>query len=175
MEELFLNLKDEEWPLTIIDHDRTIARAIVIDDERNFYFVRVNRDDDFGKAFYIETSGGGVEDMESIDTAIQRELEEEMGVSVDILAKIGVVSDYYNQIHRHNINHYFLCKITKFGNNHLTEDERNKYHLFRVCFKYEDAVKEYENGRKTKIGRLVYNREMPILKRAYEIILEGDF
>jgi hypothetical protein len=51
----------------------------------------------------------------------------------------------------------------------------NKYHLSRVCFKYEDAVKEYENGRKTKIGRLVYNREMPILKRAYEIILEGDF
>ena len=93
MEELFLNLKDEEWPLTIIDHDRTIARAIVIDDEKNFYFVRVNRDDEFGKAFYIETSGGGVEDMESIDTAIYRELEEEMGVSVDILAKIGVVSD----------------------------------------------------------------------------------
>lgn len=175
MEELFLSLKDEEWPLTIIDHDRTIARAIVIDDEKNFYFVRVNRDDDFGKASYIETSGGGVEDMESIEAAIHRELEEEMGVSVDILAKIGIVSDYYNCIHRHNINHYFLCKIRKFGNNHLTEAERNIYHLLRVCLKYKDAVKEYEDGRKTKIGRLVYNREMPILKRAYDIILEGDF
>ena len=114
-------------------------------------------------------------DMESIEAAIHRELEEEMGVSVDILAKIGIVSDYYNCIHRHNINHYFLCKIKKFGNNHLTEDERNKFHLLRVCLKYKDAVKEYEDGRKTKIGRLVYNREMPILKRAYEIILEGDF
>ena len=175
MEELFLSLKDEEWPLTIITHDRIIARAIVIDDEKNFYFVRVNRDDDFGKASYIETSGGGVEDMESIEAAIHRELEEEMGVSVDILAKIGIVSDYYNCIHRHNINHYFLCKIKKFGNNHLTEDERNKFHLLRVCLKYKDAVKEYEDGRKTKIGRVVYNREMPILKRAYGIILEGDF
>ena len=175
MEELFLSLKDEEWPLTIIDHDRTIAGAIVIDDEKNFYFVRVNRDDDFGKASYIETSGGGVEDMESIEDAIHRELEEEMGESVEILAKIGIVSDYYNCIHRHNINHYFLCKIKEFGNNHLTEDERNKYHLLRVCLKYKDAVKEYEDGRKTKIGRVVYNREMPILKRAYEIILEGDF
>ncbi len=175
MEELFLSLKDEEWPLTKITHDRIIARAIVIDDEKNFYFVRVNRDDDFGKASYIETSGGGVEEMESIETAIQRELEEEMGVSVDILAKIGIVSDYYNCIHRHNINHYFLCKIKKFGNNHLTEDERNKFHLLRVCLKYKDAVKEYEDGRKTKIGRVVYNREMPILKRAYDIILEGDF
>ena len=42
-EELLLNLKDNEWPLTTIDHDRLIARAIVVDDEENFYFVRANR------------------------------------------------------------------------------------------------------------------------------------
>ena len=43
-EELLLNLKDNEWPLTTIDHDRLIARAIVVDDEENFYFVRANRE-----------------------------------------------------------------------------------------------------------------------------------
>ena len=60
-EELHLSLEDKEWPLTTIDHDRMIARAIVVDGDDNFYFVRANRDDDFGKATLIETAGGGVE------------------------------------------------------------------------------------------------------------------
>ena len=45
-EELHLNLEDMEWPLTTIDHDRMIARAIVVDGDDNFYFVRANRDDE---------------------------------------------------------------------------------------------------------------------------------
>ena len=46
MEELFLSLKDEEWPLTIIDHDRTIARAIVIDDDNSVIkYIRKNNED----------------------------------------------------------------------------------------------------------------------------------
>ena len=87
-EELLLNLKDKEWPLTTIDHDRMIARAIVVDDEENFYFVRANRDDDFGKATLIETAGGGVEAGEDLDTAIQRELKEELGVDVEVIKKL---------------------------------------------------------------------------------------
>ena len=39
----YLDLEDNEWPFTGTDHDRMIARAIVIDDEDNFYFVRANR------------------------------------------------------------------------------------------------------------------------------------
>lgn len=83
-EELLLNLEDNEWPLTTIDHDRMIARAIVVDDEDNFFFVRANRDDDFGKATLIETAGGGVEAGEDLNTAIRRELKEELGVDVEV-------------------------------------------------------------------------------------------
>ena len=111
MPELNLELQDTQWPKTYIDHDRQIVRAIVVDDEQNFYFVKVQRDDDFGKGTFIETSGGGVEAGEDLTTALKRELKEELGANVDILCKIGVVSDYYNLIHRHNINNYFLCKI----------------------------------------------------------------
>ena len=72
-----MNLTDNEWPLTAINHDRTIVRAIVIDDEENYYFVRINRDDMFGKATLIETSGGGVGKDEDLETAIRRELKEQ--------------------------------------------------------------------------------------------------
>ena len=113
--EIRIELQDTKWPLDYIDHDREIARAIVFDETGTFYFVRAERDDDFGKATLIETSGGGVEPGEDLVTAIQRELKEELGVSVEVLYKIGVVSDYYNLIHRHNINNYFLCKVKSFG------------------------------------------------------------
>ena len=54
-DELFWEFTDAEWPFTFTDHDRWIVRAIVFDEEGYFYFVRVLRDDHFGKATLIET------------------------------------------------------------------------------------------------------------------------
>lgn len=170
--ELELSLQDTEWPFEYTDNDRRIARGIVYDDEGNFYFVRAERDDVFGKATTIETAGGGVEEGEDLLQAIKRELNEELGVEVEVVQKIGVVSDYYNIIHRHNINNYFLCKVISFGDKHLTEDEIDSFHLSTLKLTYDEAVAEYEKRKETRLGRLVANRELPILKRAKEII--GD-
>lgn len=168
--EMYLELKDNEWPYDYINHDRNIVRAIILDDERYFYFIRANRDDIFGKATMIETSGGGVEEGENLTQALNRELKEELGVQVDIICKIGVVSDYYNLLHRHNISNYYLCKIKSFGDNNLTEEEKNVFHISTLKLTYKQAIKEYKDCSNTKIGRLVANRELPILYKAKEII-----
>lgn len=168
--ELYIELQDTQWQFDYIDHDRNIARAIVYDEDGIFYFVRAERDDDFGKATLIETAGGGVEKGEDLQAAIQRELKEELGVSVEIICKIGVVSDYYNLIHRHNINNYFLCKVKSFGEKNLTQDEIESFHLSTLKLSYEEAVHEYENRKNTRLGTLVANRELPVLYRAKEII-----
>lgn len=170
IKQLAIKLKDEEWDFDGVTHDRQIVRAIVFDDDGYFYFVRVDRDDDFGRAIYIETAGGGVEEGENLEFAIHRELLEELGAEVEVICKIGVVSDYYNLIHRHNINNYYLCNIKSIGEKHLTEDEINEYHLSTLKLSYDEAVKRYEECRITKIGRIVCNRELPILKRAKEIL-----
>ena len=170
--ELRLELQDTQWPMTYTDHDREIVRAIVVDDGGNYYFVRAVREDEFGAATLIETSGGGVEPGEDLDAAIRRELGEELGAEVEILAKIGVVSDYYNLIHRHNINHYFLCRALSFGNRHLTADELDKFHLSTLKLGYDAAVAEYERRACTRLGRLIANRELPILKRAKALLDE---
>ena len=168
--ELHLSLQDTEWEYTYTDHDRQIARAIVVDDAGGFYFVRAHRDDEFGTATLIETSGGGVEPGEDLQDAIRRELREELGAEVEIVCTIGTVSDFYNLIHRHNINHYFLCRVRSFGKTHLTEDEIRRYHLSTLRLSYEEAVAEYARCACTRIGRLLKNRELPVLQWARELL-----
>ena len=170
IEELYLELQDNEWPFEYTERDRAIARAICIDDDGSFYFVRVNRDDYFGKAILIETAGGGVEEGEDLGTAIRRELKEELGADTEVICKIGVVSDYYNLLHRHNINNYFLCKVLSFGEKNMTQQEIEDFHMTTLKMTYDEAVAEYEKRRETAIGRLICNRELPVLKRAKEIL-----
>ncbi len=118
----------------------------------------------------IETSGGGVEENEDLISALKRELKEELGIQVNVIDKIGTVSDYYNLLHRHNISNYYLCKIKTFGNNNLTEDEKNIFHISTLKLTFDEAIKEYKRCANTKIGRLVANRELPIIYKAKEII-----
>lgn len=171
--EIRIQLRDEEWPLEYIDHDREIVRAIVFDDLGYFYFVRAERNDDFGEGIFVETAGGGVEAGEDLASAVSRELKEELGVSIEILCKIGVVSDYYNLIHRHNINNYYLCRVTSFGDKNLTTDEIERFHLSTLKVTYEEAVNEYHRCATAKLGRLIANRELPILHQAKLIMDSG--
>ncbi len=168
--ELRIELQDNEWPFEYTDHERRIARAIVFDDDGFFYFVRVKRDDAFERATLIETSGGGAEEGEDLRTAVKRELKEELGAEVEIICKLGVVRDAYNLVHRQNLNNYFLCRAVSFGANRLNRDEIEDFHLSALKLTYDEAVREYELRRETKLGRLIANREMPVLKRAKEVL-----
>lgn len=170
--ELHLELEDREWPFTGTDHERMIVRAVVFDNDGFFYFVRADRDDEFGKAVLIETSGGGVESGEKLEEALMRELLEELGAQVEILCRIGTVSDYYNLLKRRNLNHYYLCRVTCLGKNHLTEAETEDFHLSTLKLRFEEAESEYEHRASTPIGRLIAARELPVLRRAGELLRE---
>ena len=56
-----------------------------------------------------------------------------------------------------------------FSSKNLIEDEINYFHLSTLNLSYEEAVKEYESGQDTRLGRLLANRELPIdIRRLYE-------
>ena len=52
-------------------------------------------------------------------------------------------------------------------------DEIEDFHLSTLKMTYEEAVSEYEKRRETKIGRLIADRELPVLRRAKEIMMTG--
>ncbi len=168
-----LRLNDDSWEFKGVNNVRNIVRAIVIDSANNFYFVNPTRDDDFGKLNFIETSGGGVDKGETLKEAIKRELKEELGIEVEIITYLGKVIDYYNLIKRKNLNHYFLVRIISFGEKHLTKDELNDFHLKTYKTNYEDALAFYTKNKDTKLGRLIYNREVPVLELIDTIIKEN--
>jgi 8-oxo-dGTP pyrophosphatase MutT (NUDIX family) len=171
-EPLHIELQDTEWPYTHTDHHRQVVRAVVVDADGAFYFNRLERDDIFCTGTVIETAGGGVETGEDWEIALRRELQEELGADVEVCAEIGTVSDYYNLIHRHNINRFYLCRATAFGEKRMTAAERDTFHLSTLKLTYDEALAEYQRCTATALGRLIAARELPILHRAKELLDE---
>jgi 8-oxo-dGTP diphosphatase len=168
---LDLHLDDLSWPKTSPDpyEKRLIARGVVFDGH-NLVMVHVDRDDQFGKCSYLETSGGGIDKGEKLTDGLKRELREELGIESEIVCFLGKVNDYYNLINRENLNNYFLVRPIGQVEKHLTSDEVNIYHLEKKIVSYDEAFKVYEENRNTKLGSLLYNREVPVLKLAIEVI-----
>ena len=63
-----------------------------------------------------------------------------------------------------------LSKVVSFGDKNLTQDEIESFHLSTLKLSYEDAVSEYEKRRETKLGQLIANRELPVLRRGRDIM-----
>ena len=56
----------------------------------------------------------------------------------------------------------------------MTQDEVESFHLSTLKLTYDEAVREYKNRANTRLGILIANRELPILHRAKEIIIESQ-
>ena len=166
---LLLKLQDNEYPFTYIDHTRIVARAILINDKNEVALNKLHGEDAFGSRNYYETPGGGVNKDESVIEAVHREILEETGYKASIIEEIGIVDDYYNLIHRHNINHYFLMKAESYVGQHQEEYEKSMIEKL-VWLPIDEAIKTMQNMDVSPVSRLVINRELPILMKAKEII-----
>lgn len=160
-----LELKDNEYPFTGINHTREIARAILLDENNRICLEYIYDDDMFGHRDYYETPGGGIKSGEDFATSLSRECSEEVGYECEILEYLGSIKDYYNLINRENHNHYFLARRTKKTNIHQEPDEIRRVKNI-VWVDIDKAINLYINMQDELVGKLVKQRELPILKLA---------
>lgn len=164
-----LTLKDDQFPNNGITHIRKVARAILVNSNHQICILKIDGEDIFGLRDYYETPGGGVEENESFEEAVVREIDEEVGVKAHVELFIGEIVDYYNLIYRKNINRYYL----------LREDEKTKIHheskgddvISQIIYvSLDDAISKYENLSNHGISKLIKQRELPILKELKKLI-----
>ena len=167
--ELLYSLIDDQYPDNGYNHTRPIVRAIIYNSQRQIALIHILCDDIFGHRDYYETPGGGVEDGEDLISSLRRELREEVGAEVTDIEEIGEVIDFYNLLNRKNDQFYYLCKLDRVHDRHVTNYEKTLF--FEVeWIDIDEAIKRVEETPRTKIATLVINRELPILKIAKEML-----
>lgn len=85
------------------------ARAILYDDNMNIYIMEINES--------MQLPGGGVEKFENYHETIIRELDEEIGLTVDSIDELGTLNFYHEN---------FPC----LKNNYVCDRRVNKVHFF---------------------------------------------
>jgi 8-oxo-dGTP pyrophosphatase MutT (NUDIX family) len=162
MKPIYIQLQDHQYPCTSISHVRPIARALLENDQGLFAFNHIVKLDKFGQRDYPETPGGGLEPQETLEQAVIREIEEEVGVTSTIITKIGVIEDTYNLILRKNISHYFYCRVTGIGQLKHTDQEKTLIQGLH-WLTLDQAYAWYKRLPDHGIAQLIKQRELPIL------------
>jgi len=98
--------------------ERRASRAVVFDVDGNIALFHST------KKYFHKLPGGGIEQGEDIETALRRELIEEIGCSVKNLRELGSIEEYRNKRGLHQISYCFLADLDGLkGIPHLEEDE----------------------------------------------------
>lgn len=104
--------------------ERLAARAVLVDENGRIGMIEATK---YG---YYKLPGGGVDEGESIEQALKREVAEEIGYEFKMLAKLGVIREERREFSQVNLSYGFLCKASKFIGTSLMPDEID--HGFRT-------------------------------------------
>jgi len=108
--------------------------AAVIQTNTKYLIAQRNRNKHF--AFHWEFPGGKVDNGETFEIALQREIKEELSIDIKILKKISSQKHKDDKI---NVNvHYFLCEHSD-GKINLFEHEDLKWVTKKELFSYKMA------------------------------------
>ncbi len=165
------HFKDYCYPFTYTDHKRVTVRAVVLNERNEVALLHLISDDNFGHRDCYELPGGGKKRNETFHQGVLREVQEETGFSAKIVKFLAKVDDFYNLIHRNNLNYYYLVRVKKFVGD--SKEEYEKSMIKEMLFvDIDTAIRLMENVKDDGVGLLVRQRELPILKLAKEYIDE---
>lgn len=145
---------------------REASRAVVLDDSGGVYLLKV------GLHNYHKLPGGGIDPGEDIESALTRELKEEIGCEAEIICEIGSVIEYRDQLELVQTSYYFLTKQTGEQVAPTLEEGEIAEGLHEVKARnIEEAIKLLENDKTDDYeGMFIKLRDLTLLKVAKELL-----
>lgn len=143
---------------------RTAARAILFDECNLIPLLFVSKQN------YHKLPGGGVENGESKEEALVREVLEEVGSEIKITSEIGQTIEYIGKYSLKQTSYCYFGKIVSKGKPKFTEKEiENGFKL--VWMSLGEAISTMENEEPNDYrGRFIKERDLTFLREAKRLI-----
>ena len=100
-----------------IEHIRRAARAVVVNDIGQIALMH------FTKTGSYKLPGGGIDEGESVESALHREVREESGYEITDIRELGAIEEDRHYCGMHQISYCFTAKVGQFVGTKLTEKE----------------------------------------------------
>lgn len=144
---------------------REAARAIVFDANSQIGLLHVK------KGSYYKLPGGGIEKGEDTKSALDRECEEELGVSVDVLKEIGSIIEYRSKFKLLQTSYCFLARTNSEKKTQNFTDEEKSSGFEALWVKPDEALRLLSLKRTTDYeGTFIGERDFYFLNAALKQI-----
>lgn len=149
---------------------REASRAVLLDENNLVPILHVKS----GK--FHKLPGGGIDEGESKEEALVREILEEVGAKIKIESEIGKIVEYRSDKNfkwgsdMKQVSYCYLGKILSKGNPKFTEKEMiEEFEL--VWMPLNKAIETFEKDQPITIeGKFILSRDLTFLKEARKII-----
>ncbi len=138
---------------------RKSARAILVNDDGKIAIQYL------ANRLFHKLPGGGVENNETVEETLHRELKEEAGCDIEILRDIGIVIEYREGHRLLHISYCFLARVNgPFTETNLEQAEIDEG-MSTIWISPEEAVTRMKNDiPNTYQGKFILQRELSFLE-----------
>jgi len=158
--DILTEIKDGESPILKI---REASRAILFDENSLIPLLFVS------KYHYHKLPGGGIEDNESKEKALIREIKEETGSTFESIGEIGQITEFRSKWNLKQTSYCYLGKITSKGTPDFTEKELNQGFKL-IWLSLDNAILQFEKDLPCNYeGTFIQKRDLTFLKKARDI------
>jgi 8-oxo-dGTP diphosphatase len=141
--------------------ERLTARAVIFDSDDKVALLYV------AKKGYHKLPGGGVEDGEDIETALRREVIEEVGCHIANLRELAKTEEYRGQRGVHQISHCFTAEVRgpKGEPSFMPDEIADGFKVAWLGLAEAIKILESENEVEDYEGKFINARELFFLKQ----------